>query len=372
MPPPLTSLSDYDHNDSQKEKGGNHLVSFLQENGGQPALERANLVLSFLAHSFVWASDDDKVAKAKPAKELPASIAVPWTAITEALDRPTVLTYYSYNACNWKRINPEKGVELGNITRLLNFRGGQDEEWFSMVHVAIEAQGGSALQAMVDAHAAVIKLDAQGIALALERAAEALESCTNILRRMEERCDSYIYHTRVRLPMGGWNDSNLFPQGLGYQGVPGGNQEQRRRERFFGETGAQSSLIPAIDSSLGLQCGAGVKGDANAAGLVPYLMTMRQYMPPKHRELIVDLEPGGRALREACKEHGMETSAAFDMVLNRLWEFRTLHMELTHKFVRQWDKRDDAEVLGTGGTVFTPYLRAHRKATKEHCIHQRR
>mmetsp|Transcript_20171 Transcript_20171/g.28397 ORF Transcript_20171/g.28397 Transcript_20171/m.28397 type:complete len:135 (-) Transcript_20171:31-435(-) len=130
MPPTLTSLCDeYGHYSSQR-KGGNHLLSFLQENGGQPALERANLVLSFLAHSFVWAPDDNNIAKAKPTTELPACIAVPWTAVTEALDRPTVLTYYSYNVCNWKRINPEGGIELGNISRLLNFRGGQDEEWY--------------------------------------------------------------------------------------------------------------------------------------------------------------------------------------------------------------------------------------------------
>jgi hypothetical protein len=34
-------------------------------------------------------------------------------------------------------------------------------------------------------------------------------------------------------------------------------------------------------------------------------------------------------------------------------------LERAQRFVRQWDKRDDDEVIGTGGTAFVPYLRAH-------------
>mmetsp|Transcript_24810 Transcript_24810/g.46363 ORF Transcript_24810/g.46363 Transcript_24810/m.46363 type:complete len:241 (-) Transcript_24810:188-910(-) len=232
-----------------------------------------------------------------------------------------------------------------------------------MVHVAIEARGGAALGSIVDAHAAAEDDNLEGITRSLREAADALDACTAILRRMEERCDPYVYHTRVRLPMGGWSDASLFPEGLSYEGIPGG-----KRERFFGETGAQSSLIPAIDAGLGLQCAAGVHGDKRAADLVPYLLTMREYMPPEHRALIAALAPGGKALREACERHGVEASSAFDAVVMRLWKFRTLHIELAHKFVRQWDARDDDEVLGTGGTVFTSYLRAHRKATRDHRI----
>ena len=39
-------------------------------------------------------------------------------------------------------LDAAKPVELGNVCRLLNFLGGQDEEHFSMVHVAIEARAG--------------------------------------------------------------------------------------------------------------------------------------------------------------------------------------------------------------------------------------
>ena len=37
-------------------------------------------------------------------------------------------------------------------------------------------------------------------------------------------------------------------------------------------------------------------------------------------------------------------------------------MSLAHDFIRKWDTRKDEEIRGTGGTVFTTYLKAHCQA----------
>ena len=76
----------------------------------------------------------------------------------------------------------------------MNFLGGMDEEWFSAVHVAIEARSGVAV---VDAAAAqrlgAAPLDSgaarRALAAKLDTTAESIRACVAILERMGERCE---------------------------------------------------------------------------------------------------------------------------------------------------------------------------------------
>lgn len=54
-------------------------------------LERACLVLSFVAHAYVWYGNGQE------SRSLPASICAPWRLVSRKLGRPPILTYYSYN-----------------------------------------------------------------------------------------------------------------------------------------------------------------------------------------------------------------------------------------------------------------------------------
>lgn len=236
--------------------------------------------------------------------------------------------------------------------------GGQDEEWFSVIHIAIEAKGGAALEACAAAHLACANTDADAVANALYRLTTTICGLRALLERMEERCDPYIYNERVRLPMSGWTDM-LY-------------EDLSRLESYYGETGAQSSLIPAIDAALGLRCddlGAAAvvsKDVERAAALVPYLQQMRDYMPPNHARLVKDWAPQGARLRQFCLAHQAKCAEVFDCAVEELQQFRKLHLGLAYRFVRQFDKRDDDAVIGTGGTAFMPYLRAHQLATAQH------
>lgn len=322
--------------------GGVSVEDLLEERD----LQRAYVVLSFAAHAYVWYSSET------PPSSIPASICDPWRTVAGRLGLPPILTYASYNLWNWRRFDDNKPIDVGNTARRLNFLGGQDEEHFSAVHVAIEARGGAALAACYAAHCAE---DDAGRAAALEDLGSALEDMRTTLARIEDMCDPYIYHSRVRRPMGGWNDMVY--------------EDLNVRETFHGETGAQSSLVPAIDAALGLACD-DLGGDADgemAASLVPYLRRMRRYMPPKHAQLILDWEDPGRRLRALCSRSS-RASTAFDAACDQLAQFRALHLGLAYRFVRKFDPRDDDQVFGTGGTAFMPYLRAHRDATQRHKI----
>lgn len=81
---------------------------------------------------------------------------------------------------------------------LQNFLGGQDEEWFVLIHVAIEAAAVPGLAAVAVAQEAAGADRPDALAEALLAMASTLETLNSILSRMPERCDPYIYFRRVR------------------------------------------------------------------------------------------------------------------------------------------------------------------------------
>jgi indoleamine 2,3-dioxygenase len=46
---------------------------------------------------------------------------VPWYELSEQLGRPPVLSYASYALDNWRRLDPNAPIELGNIVLLQTF-----------------------------------------------------------------------------------------------------------------------------------------------------------------------------------------------------------------------------------------------------------
>ena len=59
----------------------------------------------------------------------------------------------------------------------------------------------------------------------------------------------------------------------------------------------------------------------------------------------------------------------YDACIERLTAFRTQHSAFARNFIGQRSTKGDAE-KGTGGTTFTPALRALRQATAERAINR--
>lgn len=234
--------------------------------------DRAMLILSFIGHAYVWSEQT-------PIKLLPKVLAQPWYAVAKKCGRPPVLSYASYALNNWRRINSELPIELGNIALLQNFHGGQDEEWFVLVHIAIEAKATPAIQSIVLAQQGIKKHDVKVVAENLQIIWRALFNICELLDRMPERCDPYIYYQRVRPYIHGWKGNLVYPQGLIYEGVSEYNSQP---QQFRGETGAQSTIIPALDGLLNISHENDLLGE--------YLKEMRLYMPPAHRAYLEVVE----------------------------------------------------------------------------------
>lgn len=307
-------------------------------------------VLSYLAHAYVWGENP-------PATQLPVSIARPWQDVSRGLGRPPVLSYASYCLDNWRRIDREGPVEIANLQILQNFLGGADEDWFILIHVEIEALAGPILAAVEPIWRAVEKTDIESLVPTLERVAVALERIVATLRRMPEHCDPYVYYRRVRPFIHGWKDHPSLPVGLLYEGV---DEFAGEPQRFRGETGAQSSVVPTLDALLGVGHG--------PDPLRVYLDEMRTYMPPGHRAFVEAVE-SGPSLRAFVQAAGTpELCEAYDACIHWLATFRGIHLEYAGRYIHSQAPANAANPtqVGTGGTPFMEYLAKHRDETTTH------
>ena len=306
---------------------------------------------SFMVQSYVWGQPDAPSL-------LPKRLAMPMVAVADHLGQQPLLPYSSYVLDNWGRFDSEKGITLDNIYMLQHFLGGQDEAWFVLIHVAIEAQAGSALALMGPIVDCVKNDDLEGAQKHLEEMAELWGKINAIFDRMPERCDPYVYFERVRPYIHGWRDNPALPKGIIYEGTRFGSKAQA----FRGQTGSQSSIVPAMDALLGI-------GHA-ADPLKEYLDQLHIYRPTKHRLFIDDVRAQSR-LRGFVETSGHKGLAeAYNANVQAISDFRTRHLEYAASYINKQGKSaagNDTDV-GTGGTPFMKYLKKHRDETKANLV----
>ena len=314
------------------------------------AIEVDMRCLSYLGHALLWRSE-------KVPTTIPRFLAKPWCEAAKLAGRPPVLSYASYCLANWSLVDDQRPAELGNINIISNFLGGIDEDWFILVHVDIEASAAKGLavipallQSASDAHI-------DSVVMHLNSIYESLLNINRTMNRMPEHCDPYVYYTRVRPYIFGSKNNPALPNGLIYEDCFD-NQPQF----FRGETGAQSSIVPALDGLLGI----GHKDDP----LKSYLMEMRDYMVPAHRLFIETIEQKSklRALVQENKDHKALVEI-YNNCVNQVFLFRETHIRYASEYIhRQATQNNNSTSVGTGGTPFMEYLAKHRDETTIHLV----
>lgn len=316
--------------------------------------ERAMLILSYLGHAYVW-------NKSGVVDKIPAVLAKPWVAVAKKLGRPPVLSYASYALYNWERIDKKGPIELGNIALLQNFLGGLDEEWFILVHVDIEGKAGTGINAIKNAHKAINEKKLDVVIENLSLMAKTLQNMCDVLDRMPEHCDPYIYYNRVRPYIHGWKDNPALPNGLLYEGVA---EYQNQPQKFKGETGAQSTIIPSFDAALGIE------HEDNP--LKKHLDEMQNYMPIRHREFLNQVKHSP-SLRDYVLEHfaeALQLRDLYNQCLHLIIRFRQTHFRYAAQYIQKQSQTSKANPtsVGTGGTPFMDYLRKHLNETENFLI----
>ena len=304
-------------------------------------LERAMLLYSYIGHGYIWGGTSIE-------KVIPKNISKTWYKISQKLDRPPILSYASYALNNWKLQDVNKPFDLENIRILQNFLGGMDEDWFIMIHIAIEHEAKEILNNLKTYY-----LDKNEDQSYLENALVSIKKINQIMNRMPEKCDPFIYYNRVRPYIFGWKNTPATPNGVIYEGVEeyGGTPQL-----FRGETGAQSSIVPALDALLGVT--------HSNDPLKEYLDEMRLYMPKEHRNLLNDLDQWSENNRSKSIREDSSVLLS-DEIIKEVHAFRNKHLEYARIYIHEQSlsNQNNSNVVGTGGTPFMKYLDKHLQET---------
>jgi indoleamine 2,3-dioxygenase len=333
-----------------RQVGHPDMAAFLA-NANDAQVRTAMVHYSFLVQAYVW-------GEAEAPTTLPANLAIPIVAIGDHIGLPPLLPYSGYVLDNWYRLDKSGGITLDNIGMYQNFLGGQDENWFVLVHVAIEATAGRALQLATELVAASKAQDAAEVERLLIEMNTVWDAMNAHFDRMPERCDPYVYFNRVRPYIHGWKNNPAMPEGLIYEGVErfAGNPQAYR-----GQTGSQSSIVPAMDSLFQVV--------HESDPLREFLDELHAYRPPTHRAFIDALrEKSG--LRDFAKTQNQSLKDAFNACVEQVARFRSRHLEYAASYINKQAPKDagnDTDV-GTGGTPFMKYLKKHRDENRAQTI----
>lgn len=307
---------------------------------------------SFMVQAYVWGETPAPTT-------LPATLAQPICALAERLDQAPLLPYSSYVLDNWARLDRSAPIALDNVRMVQNFLGGADENWFVLIHVAIEAAAGSILNIACDLVEAARVADAAAATRLLTGMNGHWDKMNAVFDDMPARCDPYIYYQRVRPYIHGWADNPALPNGLIYEGVEKYNGEG---QAFRGQTGSQSSIVPSMDALFQVSH----ENDPLRA----YLDELHSYRPLLHRKFIEDLREQSRLRDFATASGDNALREAFNANVEQVARFRTRHLEYAASYINKQSKTGDGNDpdVGTGGTPFMKYLKKHRDENRAQVI----
>ena len=320
---------------------------------GEANTERLMHLYSYMASAYVYAVGET------PAIRIPSEIAVPLMLLSDQLNRKPILSYASYCLTNWQRIDSEDEIKLGNIKLLTNFcppdSGKSDEDWFILVHVDIEqcaADGVSACKQLLE-NPWKKENDVNNIVVAndvLTKIFVSLAKMNKTMAKMPDECSPDNYFRWVRPYIFSFKD-------MIYEGCFGNRPTTCR-----GETGAQSSIVPAFLAALEIQ--------HQDSLLTHHLMEMRDYMPAPHRKFLEDLLI--QTTSNSVEGVGLRAFAQRETVLKEIYNdcvqqiiaFRDKHFEYAVNYIA--NKVENPS--GTGGTPYIPWLKQLREETESYLI----
>ncbi|KAK8070053.1 Indoleamine 2-3-dioxygenase [Apiospora phragmitis] len=373
---------------------------------------RAYVILGFLAQAYIWGG-------CQPAEVLPAAISVPFLQVSERLELPPVLTYAASNLWNFT-CSSDDFTDVDTVKSMQTFTGTEDESWFFMISVAMEAQAGRAIPAMTQALEAATKQsprDYAALARALDELTASIDKVGRLLERMHERCDPDVFYHRIRPFLAGSKNMEaaglprgvLYPEHYDDDGKWTGSWHHWR-----GGSNGQSSMIHFFDVVLGVEH----TNEGNSRASPPpeghhqaaprsYHDEVRDYMPGPHRRFLVHVSQQG-SLRELAQKLQQSATSdeqqrifcdAYIRATEALGGLRNKHIQVVTRYIilparraaremletenegekalkrqnlatssavnSQGSAAEEPELRGTGGTTLIPFLKQSRDETFE-------
>lgn len=303
-------------------------------------IQRIKVICDYLGQAYIWGKDP-------PINVIPAGFSHVWCEISNLLDLPPILSYAPYALYNWRRLDPNGPIALGNLAILQNFLGGLDEDWFILIHVDIEKRAGEIPATIIDAMRAIAAQDILALETSLLVLIMSLKSMLQTLDRIPEYCDPYIYYTRVRPYLHGSKNNEALPNGIIYEG-----RYENKPQYFRGESGAQSAIVPSMVTALDIR--------HSENEFTAYLKEMPAYMPVGQRRFIATIEHLSRIGYSmldfvlARKESHPALYDTYRSCRRALHAFRKKHYEHVGRYIHAQAQRHTGNptAVGTAGTPF--------------------
>lgn len=302
-------------------------------------VERLFQMYAHFAQAYIWCEQKE------PMKRLPAGVAIPFVQLANLVERPPIIVYAMTALANYQRIDPNGPIAIENLRVVQKLIDIPDESWFHLIHVQIEATAGAAIVAAQAATVAVEQDDDTAVITHLTTIATTFDRMMAIFKRMPEGCSPDLYYHTFRPYLFGFD-------GIIYEGVA---EYGEKPQTFLGETGAQSSVIPALKTFLGLRHAHG--------GLTDYLELMKTYMPAPHRHFLAEIDPN-HIRGYVLQRDEPNLKELFNLCLEKMMAFRSLHLHFAQAYIASKVK----DPRGTGGTDFMRWLKQLRDETAEQMV----
>ncbi|KAK4178330.1 hypothetical protein QBC36DRAFT_182838 [Triangularia setosa] len=286
---------------------------------------------------------------------LPACIARPIKRCAELTGFKPFMEYAgSYALYNYRLASPSLGLTYPNLRLIRAFEHGLDpassEAGFVLVHIAMVSHSPLLISGCVNAlSSATSPRSRGGFNTALGEMLSALQNINKAMETMWQKSKPGSY-TSFRTFIFGITSQSMFPEGVLYEGIP---EYEGKRQSFRGESGANDSMIPLMDSLLAVPM--------PETPLTEILRDFRQYRPSNHREFIkfvaerqgeLDLKGWALGVGDGAEEEVKETKRLWLKLLDQVREFRWRHW----CFAREYILKQTSHPTATGGSPIVTWL----------------
>jgi indoleamine 2,3-dioxygenase len=244
---------------------------------------------------------------------------------------------------NWVRLDRTEPVSADNATMQVRMQGGTDEDWFFIASLGVELASAPLIRGLVRAHAHALHATDVELGEALRVVVEAFTPVTAALERVRQWCTPEVFYGQLRRYMTGPPEP-----GLRFEGV------DARPRTYVGGSAGQSSVLQAVDATLGIGHGDSPTGQ--------YLRMIRGYMPPAHRRLVEVLEATSRVRARVLQSSDPPLREAYNHAVELLTDFRRRHRRLALDYIIKPSNLASGQ-RGTGGTNLASFLQSASDAS---------
>ena len=317
---------------------------------------RAILLLGIFAHTWVWLPYVSGMSD-RPEYFIPEQISVPLYQLSEILARPPVLTNSDLFDYNWKQNTLNEELNIDNLDILNGFIKNDAEKYFYLIYFIMTLKGEPAIQAMLKIQKALKEISFVNdlffleIQEHLDIIERALQEIKTNLAQVFSTINKQDWFNKVRCFSVGWNNQDMFPNGVVYEGVKAYNNQG---QFFYGPSGFQYSVFQCVDAFLDIKHQAYINQ-----------VDARLYMPshqiniinaiensPKLRTFLTEFRIGDQDFSIDVNNKNYQSAvASYNNCVRQLRNIRALHFGVASKYLTQMilKELEDKIILTTGG-----------------------